>query len=502
MAKVLYSDVDILNLFLIIKNNLIMPRVAENVIYNVALTLSTFLINLVLFPYVSRVLGVEYVGKIGFVNNVISYFSLFAIWGIRSIGIREIAACGNDYNKRSEVFSSLLFFLFITTLIITIGYFLSVFFVPRFKADHSLLLLGSITLFFTSFLIEWFYQGMENFKFITIRTVVIKVIYAILVFILIKNKDSYLLYFALTVAVVLINSIINLVYSRNFVRFSIKTIHLKQYIQPLFSLGLYNIVLSMYTTFNVVYLGFVCSDTEVGYYYTSTTIYQIIIGIIAAFTGVMMPRISNLLNTNHEQEANEKIRKSIELMIFVALPLGIFFFCMAPHVVRLISGVGYEGAVLPMRIIMPVIIIASLAQIWVLQILIPRKKDKVVLISATIGAFVGVLANLVLVKNYGAIGSAMVLLLSELCGNLYSMIYAIRKKYLEFPHELIKKIIPYSIPFLVVCNISMIFSEMWSLILCLLTCATFFYIYHVFYYRTGVIGEYILLMKNKLLKWK
>ena len=476
-----------------------MAKIAENVIYNVALTLSTLLINLVLFPYVSRVLGVDYVGKVGFVNNVITYFSLFSLWGIRSLGIREIAACGEDKKKRTEVFSSLMTFLLASTTIVTVAYIVAVFTVPRFRTDHSLLLLGSLSLFFTSFLIEWFYQGMEDFKYITVRNVVIRIIYAVLVFLFIKSPENYLLYFAFTVSVVIVNAVINIVYSHNFVSFSFKDINIRPYIKPLFSLGLYNIVLSMYTTFNVIYLGFVCSDTEVGYYYTSTKIYQIIIGFVAAFTAAMMPRISSLLNSNHEQEAKLKIEKSIELMLFVALPLGIFFFCMAPHVVLLILGSGYEGAVLPMQIIMPVVAITSLAQIWVIQILIPRKKDNVILISATIGAVVGIAANLLLVRSFGAVGSAIVLLLSEVCGNMYSLVYALKHHYLEFPKEVVRQIIPYSLAFFVICVATMFFKGIIALFVCMLFCAVFFYVYHTRLYKKGVICEYILLVQNKIL---
>ena len=214
----------------------------------------------------------------------------------------------------------------------------------------------------------------------------------------------------------------------------------------------------------------------------------------------MMPRISNLLNSNHEDEANEKIKKSIELMLFVSIPLGIFFFCMAPHVVRLISGAGYEGAVMPMRIIMPVIIVASIAQIWVIQILIPRKKDNVVLISATIGAAVGITANLLLVKSLGAVGSAMVLLLSEVCGNTYSFVYSLKHHYLKFPKEVVQQIIPYTIAFLVICVAAMLIKSLYSLFACMLVCAVFFYIYHTMIYRKGVIGGYIVMLQNKLLR--
>lgn len=141
-----------------------MSRITNNFIYNISLTVSTFLINLVLFPYVSRVLGVDNIGRVGFVNNVINYFSLFAILGVKTIGIREIAGAGDNYNKRSEIYSSFLTILMILTVLIIVVYVGSVFFIPRFVQDKELLIIGSLTLFFTSFLIEWFYQGIENFS--------------------------------------------------------------------------------------------------------------------------------------------------------------------------------------------------------------------------------------------------------------------------------------------------------------------------------------------------
>ena len=120
-----------------------MPKVTTNFIYNVALTLSTYLINLVLFPYVSRVLGVDMVGKVGFVNETINYFSLFGMMGVTMVGIREIAACGEDRERRSRVFSCLMALVCIFTALVMAVYLVSIFVVNRFQADRTLFIIGN-----------------------------------------------------------------------------------------------------------------------------------------------------------------------------------------------------------------------------------------------------------------------------------------------------------------------------------------------------------------------
>ena len=169
-----------------------MPRITTNFIYNVALTLSSYLINLALFPYVSRVLGVDMVGKVGFVNETVNYFSLFAVMGVATVGIREIAACGDDREKRSRVFSSLMAIVGVLTFGVTLVYLGSLFVVNRFQADRNLFVIGTGTLLFTSLLIEWFYQGMENFRYITIRSILVKLAYAAAVFLTVRRPEDYL----------------------------------------------------------------------------------------------------------------------------------------------------------------------------------------------------------------------------------------------------------------------------------------------------------------------
>ena len=481
-----------------------MSTIKSNFGYNIFLTLSSYIVSFILFPYVSRVLGVENIGRIGFVNNVVSYFSLFALLGIKTLGIREIAACNNDRERRSEVFSSLCCFLLISTAIITLILVLSIVFIPRLREDKDCFIIGATILFFTSFLIEWFYQGLEYFKFITIRSVLVRVVYAISVFILVRQSSDYVLYYALTALSIIANALINFIYSRKFADISFKKIRLGKYVKSIFYLGLYGIMISMYTTFNTIYLGFVRSPIEVGYYYTATKIYLIIIGVFSAFTGVMMPRMSSLIASNNKYEFHNKIKCSFDLIFATSIPIALFFMFFSAQTISLISGSGYEGAVIPMRIIMPALVLSSMAQIWVIQALIPMKKDFIVLLGSVLGAFSGVVLNILLVERFGAVGTAIVMLLCEILGNIVGFIYAIKKDLFVFPFKHFIIYIFGSIPYLLLFYFSsdMFEDDLICIMTAMISCLIYFFIFHLFIYKGSYTTSFInnIICSSKFVK--
>ena len=468
-----------------------MPRITTNFIYNVALTLSTYLINLVLFPYVSRVLGVDMVGKVGFVNDTIGYFSLFALMGIATVGIREIAACGEDRERRSRVFSSLMALVGIMTAVVMAVYLGSLFVVNRFQADRNLFIIGTGSLLFTSMLIEWFYQGLENFRYITIRSILVKLVYAAAVFLTVRHPEDYQLYFLLTVGAVVVNAIINIGYSRRFATLSFRNVDLKAYLKPVFSLGLYKIMVSMYTTFNVIYLGFVAADAEVGYYYAAKKLFYILLGLFSAFTAVMLPRMSSLVEKRQEEEFHRKIGQTFDLVFAIGIPLTLFLVVMTPQIIGLMSGPGYEGAVLPMRIISPVLLLSSMAQIWVIQVLMPLKQDRIILLSSAIGAVTGIVINILLVGRLGAVGSAIVLLCSELAGNLLSFIFAVRKGYLQFPLKQAGIFILGAIPYVLCCLPGFLITGNFpALAVSAVLCLLYFFLFNFVIYKDSSVSVF------------
>jgi O-antigen/teichoic acid export membrane protein len=391
-----------------------MPSIKKNFFYSSILTTANYIVPLITFPYVSRVLGATNIGICNFVDSVINYFVIFSMLGISTIGIREIAACKGDRLQLSKTFSSLLSINIFTTVALLAVLIAATFLVPKFADYKQMLFVGSFKLVYNCFLIEWFFRGLEDFKYITVRTIAVRLIYVIAVFVFVRKADDYIYYYILTTAVVVINAVINLAYSHKFAHFSFKDLSLKPLIKPLFILGIYNVLLSMYTSFNVVYLGFVGGDTQVGYYTTATKIHSIILSLYTAFTGVMLPRMSALLSEKKEDEFRSLIHKSFELLFCFAIPIILYSVVFAHEIITLISGTGYEPAVPCLRIILPLILIIGYEQILVTQTLVPMKLDKAILINSIVGAVVGLVGNILLVNTFYAEGSSWTWVLSEI----------------------------------------------------------------------------------------
>ena len=324
--------------------------------------------------------------------------------------------------------------LLILMSIVMTFYILAIFIIPRLRTNLNLFLVGIPFLLSSSFLFEWLYQGLENFKYITKRSIAIKVIYAISVVLFIHSPEDYYLYFCLTTLTWVVNSIINILHAKKYVNFTLKGLEIKRHLKGVFSLGMFKIMTSMYTTFNILFLGFVCDDTEVGYYYTSTKLFYIILGVLTAFTSVMLPRMSYLATQNDKTEFKRKINNSFELIFACAMPLSIYCILFAPQIIAILTGSGFEGAILPMRIIMPLVFITGISQIYMIQIITPLKKDNVLMFGSCIGAFVAIIVNILLVKEYGAIGSAIVLICSEICCLFVSFVYSTYKQIIKFPY--------------------------------------------------------------------
>ncbi|MBV5282644.1 MAG: flippase [Paludibacter sp.] len=426
-------------------------KIKTNFIYSSILTISNFIFPFITFPYISRVLGVNNVGIYNWVGGIIQYFILFSMMGIAIVGIREVAKNKNNPVELSKTFSSLLMLTVVTTIIALVVLFVLMAFVPKFAEYRVMFYIGAANVFVNLFLVEWFFKGIENFKYITIRSIIVKSLYVISVFVFIRDSDDYVTYYLLTVAAVVLNALFNWIYCRKFVHFTFKNISLKPFIKPFMILGIYLLFNSMYSTFNVAYLGFVGGNEEVGYYTTATKLYGILLAFFSAFTGVMLPRMSALVAENNFTEINRLIGKSFDILYTFCFPMIIFFMFFAPEIVGIIAGPGYEGSILPMRIVLPLMLIIGTEEILIIQLLMPLNKDKSIFINSVIGAFVGVALAIVLVKNLHSVGSAIVWVCSELSILISASFFV--KKYIgiRIPYRMVFFKFLYAIPYILIC---------------------------------------------------
>lgn len=433
--------------------------IKKNFAYKSVLTLSTYVMSFITFPYVSRVLGVERIGLVNFVDNTVNYFLLFATLGVNLLGVREIAGAKNDMDRQSKIFSNILGINLLFTILILAVYIVAIFLIPRFQQLSELFFIGTAKILFTTFLVEWFFTGIENFKYITIRSLLVKLLYVLAVFIFIKTSDDYKLYFILTVGVVVVNATINMLYVRKFVSISFADLFMVRYIKQNMVLGIYTIMTSMYITFNVMFLGLVSNDTEVGYYTTAFKLYSVVLGFFTAFTNVMLPRMSFLLANGEKDRFNELISKSFSVMSTFIVPLILCSIIMAPQIIYVLSGPGYEGAILPMRIIMPAALFVGIAQVLAVQVIMPLRRDKVLLLASFVGAIVSLIINICVVSQLRSVGSAIVLLSAETVVTATYIIYALKVHIFNFPISKIVRSILLSTPCGIICLLCAFYIE-------------------------------------------
>lgn len=473
--------------------------IKKNFAYNSFLMVSNYIINLILFPYCARVLGVERFGTINFTQNIVQYFLFIAMMGITHIGVREIAKQTNQ-DDLNRCYSSMLGLNLIYTAISLVIYIPLIFIVDRFAEIQTLFFLGALQILFTTFTVEWFFRGTEDFRYITIRNIALKLLYVTSVFIFVHTPDDYITFFLLTVVMTVVNAIINYAYARKKVQFSFKLVNLKTYLKSSLSLGAYSILTSMYTTFNVAYLGLVWDDVNVGYYTTALKLYTVILGFYSAFTGVMLPRMTAITGSGDENSFNGLINKSFELLYTISIPMVIVLFVLAPEVVTLLAGEQYIPSILMSRIVVPMLFVVGVAQVLSFQILIPKGFDRLTLYASVIGAVVGVLSNVILTTKYGAVGTCITVVLTEVCVTTYYCLSCVSHNLVKLDIHLLLKHIIVSFPYLFIClTAQKLCADNWimTLVVSCPLCVLYFVLSQCYILKNSLILGYITKIKSK-----
>lgn len=409
------------------------PSLSKNIIYNLILTFSGYLFPILTFPYVTRVLGPDTYGAANFVLSMVDYAVMLSSLGISAIGIREIAKCGGDENKLSSVFSSLLSLHIVLAAIVGVVYFAAIFLVEQFRENYALYLVGFIKIVANVFLIEWLYSGLQNFRYITLRTIAVKALYVVAIFVFVKSESDILPYILTTVSLLFVNALINWWYSSNFVRFRFSLSGVRNYLAPSFSMGMTSILLSFYSTFIVLYLGFVCGSVSVGYYSTSIKLYAIFLSLLGAFNSGLMPYVNSLFGSGGKEAIKETISKSLNLVMMVAVPTAVFGILMANEIINVVAGAQYQNSILPFRIIILNVILVGLSQVTELQVLLTLNKTRQILFTTAVSVIFSVTIMLLFASKYGEIAAACAVTIPHVLETSLLYFFARRAINFRFP---------------------------------------------------------------------
>jgi len=387
----------------------------KNFFMNILLTASSFLFPLITFPYVSRVLLPEGTGRVAFVLSIISYFSMFASLGIPTYGIRICAQVRDDKEKLSQTVQELFIINAAMTAVTYLIYVISVCFVEPFREEKALFLICGVSIFFNMIGMEWLYKALEQYQYITIRSVLVKLVSVVLMFILVRSLSDYLFYGALTIFAGVGSNLLNFINVHKYISLMPrKRYNLAQHLKPILLLFALNVATTIYTSLDVAMLRFMTDNQQVGYYNAAVKVKDLLVAFVTALGAVLLPRISYYISVGKQEEFWKLLKRAFDFVMFLAIPLCVYFILMADKCVLFLSGPAYYGSIVPMRIITATIFCIGLTNLIGMQMLVPTGKEILVTLSTCIGALTDVILNCLLIPKYGASGAAAGTLAAEI----------------------------------------------------------------------------------------
>lgn len=386
-----------------------------NFIMNAVLTISAFIFPLISFPYVSRILGPSGTGNVSFATSIVAYFALFAQLGIPTYGIRATARVRDDKELLSRTVQEIFIINILMSILTYIIFFVVLNIVPQMSDDKLLFMIVSSTIFFNAIGMDWLYKGLEKYTYITTVSILFKFIALILMFILIHQKSDYVIYGAISIFAASASNICNLLNVHKYIYLKpIGNYDFKVHLRPICIFFAMACATTIYTNLDTVMLGFMKSNTEVGYYNAAVKIKTVLLGVVTSLGAVLLPRASYYIENNLIDEFKRISSKAINFVILISFPLALYFIIFAKEGIFFLSGDAYAKAILPMQILMPTLIFIGLTNIMGIQMLIPLGKEKVVLYSEIAGAIVDLAINTVLIPIMASSGAAIGTLVAEM----------------------------------------------------------------------------------------
>ena len=398
--------------------------VKVNYILNLLNIVLGIVFPLVTFPYVSRVLSPGGIGQVQFYHSIVDYVVLFTSLGIPLYAVREIAKVRHDKQQRNKLTVEILSLHLVLTAIGYVAIAILAFSVPRINENVVLFLILSLSIILSTIGTPWFFQAVEDFKYITIRSLFVRIFSLVLLFIIVKDKNDLIPY-----AIVLIcgsagNNIFNFVRLRKYVsisdfRSSIRPlVHLK----PTLKIFLLNVTIGIYTQLSAVLLGFIQNNEAVGFYSMPQKIVTVILTMVTALSGVLLPRLSNYIGQNNSEHFKNLGNKAISFVLALTLPIAVGMLMLSKPITLVMFGNQYLQSYPVLEIWAPIIAIIGLSQVYGKSILYSTGHEMLMTLCTLFGMLVYLFVGIPGIISYSFIGAAVASFFAEITVTLSMMV--------------------------------------------------------------------------------
>ena len=370
---------------------------------------------LITFPYASRILLPEGIGKVNFANSIISYFAIISSLGIATYGTREVSKVRDNEYLLAKITKELLLINIISTIIAYLFFIVSFLLIPKFSDYKVLLVICSTTLLLNTLGINWLYNGLEEYEYIAIRSMVFQFISLIFLFIFVKTKNDYVKYAAIGIFSSAGSNICNIIHSKKFINYrkSIKydiAIHIK----PILILFASSLAVSVFTILDTSMLGFLSTDIQIGYYSAASKITRMIRDIFPAIFTVLFARLSLYSSKGEKNKIIDLTNETMNFILCFSIPIVCGINILSKPLILLLCGYDYMPAIKTLNSLSPLIIISSCSGYLGGQLLISQGKEFYYLITVTISAIMDIILNLILINRFGAFGAGLATFITEL----------------------------------------------------------------------------------------
>jgi O-antigen/teichoic acid export membrane protein len=377
---------------------LVSKSIFKNALYKVLLSVFNIIVPVIVGPYPLHVLGSELMGRVNFADSIYNYFFIFAGFGIYQYGLREISRIREDKTKLSRLFTSL-FMLGLVSSIISLFVFLLVSF-TAYRNDniYPILLIFSFNIFANIFYTEWVNEALEKYDFITVKTVLVRCVYLVLLFTLVRTSRDYLSYVIISSLYLFLNNFLSFLYIKTQIKFDFKQISLRGHIKFL-TMGLMLANASiLYTQLDRFMLGEFIDKPSVAYYNMSQMLCQMVNGVVLGVIYVTVPRLSNYLGNNNEENYTALLNKVAKAYTAFLYPTAVGIYTLSSEIVHIYGGKDFLPAIPILRIFSVYIIFTGMQSIMVNQVIYVKRQEKALVTYMILWGVVNLFLNIVLLK--------------------------------------------------------------------------------------------------------
>lgn len=399
---------------------------AKNSIYNIIYTIANILFPFVTSIYVSRILLPIGVGKVASAQNIASYFVTIAALGLPSYGVREFAKVRENKCESNKLFTELLLLNVVSTTLAVIGFFGLVFINAGFHGEWALYSVCGLAVLFNYLNIDWMYKGMEEYGYITGKSLLIKGISLVALFLFVKTRQDYIMYALISSLATGGNYVFNVIHAKKFVRLDFSGIKIQKHIKPVLLIACIIFLSSIYNKIDVTMLNMMATDESVGYYSYAQKTINMAITMASAVTAALLPRLSYYYDNNKEK-FYQLLDKGFQILCVMTLPLAVGMALVASQAVKLLYGEAFAPTTLTIQLMCPLILIKGFGDLFCYQLVYSTKSEKIILPAAASASVINIITNAVLIPIFLQNGAVIASVLSELVTNAIQFIYMKKK---------------------------------------------------------------------------